>query len=375
VSAELDSGAQLAAGPASSPRAPRGAAPEVNPLDERLRLLENLGLARPPHALVSEYLGALVDEQVLDAAAAAGIADVCHRWRFGSVGADDAAVSRAAASLDAAAAALAAMPAEARGAVCQRVGRRLQPAPGEPRRSGPAPADRPELSGAGGPTAPAGVVPVPRVAEDETPPAPPVPRRRYAVPMELVLVSAVCVLVAGYLLRDAIDAAMDASESDTSARDAKKATPDTVWMHERLFTRNLWRRAELEIENKNEPAAVLIYELLTVRSPRDARAWNDLAWLHLTSKDPAVHDPQRGLELSSRALELARTPMILDTAAEAQFQTGQVAEAVRLEREALRASRAVQAFTGNQSVDFFEKQLAKFEQGRRSRPPTRAPRP
>jgi hypothetical protein len=80
----------------------------------------------------------------------------------------------------------------------------------------------------------------------------------------------------------------------------------------------------------------------------------------LTADEAGTTNPKRALELAEQALECSRLPAILDTAAEAQFQCGNLREAIRLEGESL-----TKAFdSGEDNSDFRtyrEKQLKKFQ--------------
>jgi tetratricopeptide (TPR) repeat protein len=118
---------------------------------------------------------------------------------------------------------------------------------------------------------------------------------------------------------------------------------------------------------QHDQKASLAYELLLAYQPEDALTLNNLAWLYLTTQDPAVHNAQRGLELALPAIRLRRSAEFLDTAAEAHFQTGNPQEAVKLEKEALQQTQGLGPFQrGLGSV--LQRQLQKFEAACKPRP-------
>jgi hypothetical protein len=95
--------------------------------------------------------------------------------------------------------------------------------------------------------------------------------------------------------------------------------------------------------------------------PRDSVALNNLAWLYLTTSDSSLRNPQRGLELALRAVELSRAPQILDTAAEARFQTGEPAEAVKLEQEAIDTLPRFAGFEDKRFTELLQQHLETFQ--------------
>lgn len=101
--------------------------------------------------------------------------------------------------------------------------------------------------------------------------------------------------------------------------------------------------------------AIKAYEKILERDPRKAEALNNLAWLLVTCPEKGLRDPARGLELARRAVALERSPVYLDTLAEACFVNGLVEEALALGREALEKARDNRAY--------YEEQLRKFRSG------------
>lgn len=91
---------------------------------------------------------------------------------------------------------------------------------------------------------------------------------------------------------------------------------------------------------------------LVARSPADANLHNELAWLLLTGPEPWLRDPAQALELAERAYALDPSPNVIDTLAEAAYQTGDPLRAVSLEMI------AISQVEGNHA--FFDRQLAKF---------------
>ena len=101
--------------------------------------------------------------------------------------------------------------------------------------------------------------------------------------------------------------------------------------------------------------------MLVSEMPKDPDALNNLAWLYLTSDDLSLRNPQRGLELALRAMAISRAAAILDTAAEAYYQTGRADEAVKLEQEALDSLPRLSGFQDTQFVNTLRRQLEKFQ--------------
>jgi Zn-dependent protease with chaperone function len=98
--------------------------------------------------------------------------------------------------------------------------------------------------------------------------------------------------------------------------------------------------------------AIGAYEKIIDLDPHNAVSINNLAWILVTSPDESIRDDKRGLDLAKRAVALERSPIYLDTLAEAFYVNGFQAEAVATIREAI--SLAIE------NRDYYEKQLAKF---------------
>jgi tetratricopeptide (TPR) repeat protein len=99
--------------------------------------------------------------------------------------------------------------------------------------------------------------------------------------------------------------------------------------------------------------AVELYQEI-VAARRDLySAYNSLAWILATAKDPAVRDPARAERLARAAVEGHRwkDPAFIDTLAEAQYAAGRPQDAVATAEKAL-------ALTPDD--DYLKRQLARF---------------
>lgn len=83
-----------------------------------------------------------------------------------------------------------------------------------------------------------------------------------------------------------------------------------------------------------------IYEKILVLDRKQAAVLNNLAWLLLTSKNPESDDIKRGFELANEAVALERSPVFLDTLAEACFLMGKRDMAVKIIEEAIMLDRS-----------------------------------
>lgn len=96
-------------------------------------------------------------------------------------------------------------------------------------------------------------------------------------------------------------------------------------------------RGSVRQERGRELLALSDYEEALRLAPGNPEALNALAWLHATAHAPEVRDPARAVKLAEEAASLAPTPPILDTLAEARFQSGDAAGALRAIDAALAA--------------------------------------
>jgi len=102
---------------------------------------------------------------------------------------------------------------------------------------------------------------------------------------------------------------------------------------------------------KNEEA-MRTYEKIVQMDPHNALALNNLAWFLVTAPDADKKDKERGLDLAKRAVAEERSPVYLDTLAEACYVNGYIQEAIRTMEEAISLAK--------ENQDYYKKQLQKF---------------
>ncbi|MDT8447240.1 MAG: tetratricopeptide repeat protein [bacterium] len=95
-----------------------------------------------------------------------------------------------------------------------------------------------------------------------------------------------------------------------------------------------------------------MYLEILAQYPEDHIALNNLAWLYVTAKDPALRHLEKALELSQKAVKLSPTSANLDTLAEIYFLKQQYKMALRTIERALDQDR--------ESLDYFKKQKKKI---------------
>ena len=110
--------------------------------------------------------------------------------------------------------------------------------------------------------------------------------------------------------------------------------------------------ADLYQESGKYKEAKKIYEWILNIDPNQAGALNSLAWLLATAKDKSLRDDRRAVVLAKRAVSLDRSPMYLDTLAEAYYVNGMIPEAVETIKEAIALAKS--------NKDYYESQLRKF---------------
>jgi hypothetical protein len=98
--------------------------------------------------------------------------------------------------------------------------------------------------------------------------------------------------------------------------------------------------------------AIKTYERLIQLDSGQSLALNNLAWLLATAEDKSLRDDHRALSLAKRAVSLERSPMYLDTLAEAYYVNGMIPEAVETIKEAIALAK--------NNKDYYESQLRKF---------------
>ncbi|MBN1626433.1 MAG: M48 family metalloprotease [Deltaproteobacteria bacterium] len=98
------------------------------------------------------------------------------------------------------------------------------------------------------------------------------------------------------------------------------------------------------------------YERILKLDPNHATALNNLSWLLVTSPDVDMRDPQRALSLAEKAVELERTPVFLDTLAEAYWANGLTEKAIETIKEAISLEK--------DDSSYYSEQLEKFKPSR-----------
>lgn len=102
---------------------------------------------------------------------------------------------------------------------------------------------------------------------------------------------------------------------------------------------------------RNEEA-IETYERIINLDANHAVSLNNLAWLLVTVPNEDLRNPDRALDLAKRAVALERSPVFLDTLAEAYYVNGIIREAVKTIREAIALA--------TENRGYYEKQLKKF---------------
>jgi len=99
----------------------------------------------------------------------------------------------------------------------------------------------------------------------------------------------------------------------------------------------IWHQSlgDLQIEVKNEAAALVSYERALALAPEDGLLLNNIAWLLVTAENVTLRDLERGLELARRAVQALERGFVLDTLATALWMNGNKEEALALEMRAM----------------------------------------
>jgi len=349
-------------------------------LETRLSELAGFGLGRPANVLFSEYVTVLVARGVIDAATAERLSIGFYAAHYGDPNTEDLGVRETIVRLEDVTNRLAAMPADARLELSERVQRDLRAISENVARSaitnvpiGPEPAwEASPLAAADGlwdaeppsnefaDEGPFLSVAVHSADSDSN------PRRRRR--LSLLILAAFGLFFAGYASSGPIEKFIQRNGKDVGPPQATREKPRVLESQppKEVILRN-WAVTEARLQQDQK--ASLAYELLLAYQPEDALTLNNLAWLYLTTEDPAVHNSQRGLELAIHAISLRRSAEFLDTAAEAHFQTGNPQEAVKLEKEALQQTQEIAPFQrGLESI--LRRQVQKFEAACKPRPPS-----
>jgi tetratricopeptide (TPR) repeat protein len=325
---------------------------------------------------MAEYLEALTAERLIDAETSALVCTAYHRLHYGSGDADAVEVRQASERLRDSVVAIGAISDESRNLIAERIRQRLSIAAwgeGPPLRQDEKESTDfvPRFDPVGGPSSDhTGEQSLPDDHLNQDAESKLSGRRREirinSIPLETATLVVVGLVVGGYILRGGTDQAIAPGGLDAGGSKRAKVVAADVWKHEDYWAANLRRRAQTEAARKREQSARLGFELLISEMPKDAGALNDLAWLYLTSDDLSLRNPQRGLDLALRALAISRAPAILDTAAEARYQTGRADEAVKLEQEALDSLPRYAGFQETQFLATLRRQLEKFQSAAKS---------
>ncbi len=349
-----------------------------NALEVRLSELAAFGLGRPANVLFSEYVTVLVARGVIDAATAERLSVGFYAAHYGDLNAEDPGVPETIVRLEDVTNRLAAMPVDARLELSERVQRDLRTISENVARSAitmvpiaPEPAgEAPTLAAADGlwnAEAPSnefadeGLIPSVAVHSADS-------KRRRRGRLTLLFLAAFGLFFAGYASSGPIKKFLQRDGKEAGFPHATQQRPRVVEVQppRETLLRN-WAVAEAQLQNDQK--ASLAYELLLAYQPEDALTLNNLAWLYLTTNDPAIHNPERGLELAVHAISLRRSAEFLDTAAEAHLQSGKPQEAVKLEKEALQQTQEAGPFQQGLVLQL-RRQLEKYEAACKPRPPS-----
>ncbi|HBF43138.1 MAG TPA: hypothetical protein DDW42_05810, partial [Desulfobacteraceae bacterium] len=94
------------------------------------------------------------------------------------------------------------------------------------------------------------------------------------------------------------------------------------------------------------------YENIIALDPDQAECLNNLAWIFVTVPRKELRDERRGLDLAKKAVSLKKSPVFLDTLAEAYYVNGFIPEAKKAIKEAITLSI--------ENRDYYKKQLTKY---------------
>ena len=97
---------------------------------------------------------------------------------------------------------------------------------------------------------------------------------------------------------------------------------------------------------------IKLYERVLSLDENQPIALNNLAWILVTANEVELRDKKRALALAQRAVALERSPVFLDTLAEALYANGFAQEAVETIKEAIDLAR--------DNVEYYKRQLLKF---------------
>jgi Tfp pilus assembly protein PilF len=118
------------------------------------------------------------------------------------------------------------------------------------------------------------------------------------------------------------------------------------------FLKARYNLATALAESGKRREAVIQYRILLQAAPDHPEALNNLAYLYATADERDLYRPGEALRLANRAVSFSRTPVTLDTLAEALHRTGDRAGALKAIDEAIAFAPA--------DLDRYRKQRAKF---------------
>jgi TPR repeat protein len=89
--------------------------------------------------------------------------------------------------------------------------------------------------------------------------------------------------------------------------------------------------------SKSEAKAIDYYEMVIAGDGSNAVAYNNIAWVRVTSSDPKIRNPQKALAYALKAVKLtdSKQAYAVDTLANAYFQVGNLDQAIATESQAL----------------------------------------
>ena len=89
--------------------------------------------------------------------------------------------------------------------------------------------------------------------------------------------------------------------------------------------------------------------------PKNAAAFNNLAWILATAPQNDLRNPQRAVHLAEKAVSIERSAMFLDTLAEAYYVNGSTEKAIEIIEEAIDRAK--------KNRGYYKRQLKKFQTG------------
>ena len=156
----------------------------------------------------------------------------------------------------------------------------------------------------------------------------------------------ICTIGLGYFVNSKVmKQSVNSALIEKTLEQQLKREPDNVVLHENV--------AMIYYEMGRLKDAVETYEKVIRLDPSRAVALNNLAWIMVTSPDKDLRDRERALVLAKEAVKLEKSPMFLDTLAEAYYENGLIPEAIDTIQEAIS--------TATEGRNYYEEQLKKFE--------------